>query len=612
MNWWNNLLALDWREPQLLWLCVVPFLILLLRSLCVRNRLDNYAERHLHRWVVLSQYSSLTQSLFSRTSAYVLGWILLVVAAAGPRLADSIAAEQASASHDVFVVVDISRSMRATDIEPDRLRRSRIELYEFLQQTQNARVGIIVYTASSHLLAPLTHDMSLLTAYLALLDKVPAPTYGSDHVKALSHAQTRLSGSTTPGAILWVTDGDIEMQYQQPLVELAGDLQKQDIPLFIFDVGSSEGDAIPLQDGKWLRVDSEDIVSRSQQALLKSLASQSNGAYSTVRDNASDWQALYTDGIRKRVRKTTPDEQAQTSWQEYYPYALLPAMLLLAIAWLPYPVPVQAGRLSAGITATVMIAGMLVLSTHVMADDALLRDAYQSLQTRQFADADKIYEQVSGYDGRFGQGVSIYRLGDYSGAINQFTQAALQADTDRQRAMALYNLGNAYFQTGNYKAAIRVYRDVLAYDAHFTPASKNLALSEELQKIVEIRLQQQKAKAARSGRGSRAQQSEENIAIDNNALASLDDVEDDNRQTQRLSELYETLLEKGIEYADLAAKSTDATDSYSRRQALNEAQLIMQALENRPELLWKRIFELEYGFAAPQDQPASVAGIKPW
>jgi Ca-activated chloride channel family protein len=609
----ETILSLSWREPLYFWLVLFPIFLIILRSLCARNRLDSYADRDLQRWVVITDKKFISHTIFSRTTAYIIAWTLLISAAAGPRMPANIPGQEKAVTHDIFLVVDISRSMRAVDIEPDRLRRVRIELHELLARTSNSRVGIIVYTASSHILAPLSYDMKLISSYLDLLDKVPAPTYGSNPIDALLLANRELGTTDTPSSIIWVTDGDLDADYQDKLESIAVDLKSINTPLYILDAGSVEGDAIPLDDGSWLSDAGQAVVSRSNVELLMALAAKSGGDYSPIFDDDSDWQTICDKGINSHVSSAAGSEQQdQTIWIEYYPHLLLPGIIFLIIAWIPYPVPARLLLASPRSIATILAVISISVITNVIADEDMLYDAHTALTQHKFVDAEKFYEQVQGFDGRFGQGASSYRQGDYPAAINQFTQAVLQADDDKQRAISLYNLGNAYFKTGNYKSAIQVYRDSLQYSPDFAATASNLALSEKLQKAVEVQLQQRKAKAARMGRGTRSQRVEENITINNSALASLDDTVGTESTDTPVSELYTKLLEKGIEYADLATTDTDKSDTYSRQQTILESQLAMQSLENRRELLWKRIFEIEYGFAAPMDKPANVSGVKPW
>lgn len=609
----NFIQSLHWREPLLLWVALFPLLLLALRMFCQSNRLESYAEKRLHRWVVIKQLKTPGMIIFSRMTAFVLAWLLLVIAAAGPRVAIDVAGEEKSIKQDIYLVIDLSRSMRATDIEPDRLRRSRIELYELLSRA-NAdanRFGVIVYTAGAHVLVPLTHDTKLVEYYLSLIDKIAMPTYGSDPVNALGMAFNALDNSTHPSSIIWVTDGDIEEQHTKPMDTLADKLLKSDIPLFILNAGTVEGDAIQLDSGEWLTDAGQAVVSRTNVALLKEIANKTGGGFSNITDDDSDWVELYDQGVKVHVEKAfSPGEEDSLLWREYFPYTLLPGLLFLFIALMPYSLPRMDSPLA------LKASGLLLLLTIYPYNDALaennVRQAHTSFNEQRFSESLQAYETVVGYHGRFGQGASAYRLGDYAQAINQFTQAVLQASDEQQRASALYNLANAYFKIGNYPAAIQVYGDVLHYATDMKMAKSNRALSIELQEAVELRLQQRQEKASRMGRGQRSQTASENIEITDFGVVSLDDSENQQYGENTIDSLYETLLEKGVEYADLAATDAATNDNYSREQSFSDAQLGMQTLNNQQEYLWKRLFEIDTGFAAPQDKPSSVSGVKPW
>jgi Ca-activated chloride channel family protein len=117
---------------------------------------------------------------------------LFSVSAAGPRIADKPMNAQNEIVLDVMLVVDLSQSMRATDIKPSRMRRATLEVYEFLSLAKNTRVGITVYAGRPHLFVPLTDDFSALKFYLKSLDSLQLPTLGGDASAALAFAQKEL------------------------------------------------------------------------------------------------------------------------------------------------------------------------------------------------------------------------------------------------------------------------------------------------------------------------------------------------------------------------------------------------------------------------------------
>lgn len=605
--------SLQWRDATMLWLACLPPLVYFVRLLCRQDRLTQYADKHLHCWVVINRKVPVNKRLFSRSTAYLLAWLLFSIAAAGPRLAIDIDIDETSAVQDIYLVVDVSRSMRAADREPGRLKRARIELYDLLSRTSQNRLGIIIYTASAHVLAPLTYDTNLLKYYLSKVDEISMPAYGSNPVNALKLAQKELKQHGKTASIIWVTDGDIEEQYTTPLSDLAEGLARDKITLFILNAGTVEGDAIPLAEGGWLSAEGQVVLSRSNITLLQTVAQKTGGAVSDIYDDDSDWEALYNQGIEARPGLVAPKTTtSKTSWNEYYAYALFPGLVFLFLAFMPYPLPSLQRQTAAFLFMLAASLAFPGLDARA-ADSASLSAAHESFSKNDFPAALRAYEKIRGYHGRFGQGASAYRLGDYPAAINQYTQAVLQSDDDVQRTAALYNLGNAYFNLGNYPAAIQVYRDVLQYQPEQQAARQNLSLSVKLQQGVEARIQQRRAKAARIGRGPKTQAADANIAIPDFGVVSLDDSEKAGSADERtVASLYERLLDKGIEYADLAASNVEGTDNYTRSQSLADAEANMRLLGNQYQLLWKRMFEIEAGFAAPQDKPASVRGVNPW
>jgi Ca-activated chloride channel family protein len=133
-----------------------------------------------------------------------------------------------------------------------------------------------------------------------------------------------------PAAVLWITDGDIPADQHAALQTRVQILQTAGIPLYSLGVGTEDGEAIPLPGGKWLEHDGQAVRSRHDSALLQNLSAQAGGAYSAVKDDASDWQMLYTKGIAQAF---PAQAEAGQQGQELYVWTLLAAMGLLFV-WL--------------------------------------------------------------------------------------------------------------------------------------------------------------------------------------------------------------------------------------------------------------------------------------
>lgn len=599
---------LYWSEPLWLLLALQPVIIGFFRWLHDRKQLGRYARPALHPWVVNHAHSTWRQRLLSRNSSYLAAWICIAIAAAGPRLIEEIPDNTASHGVDIMAVIDISRSMHVQDITPNRLARARQELQNLSLQLQKDRLGLVVYAAHAHQYMPLSYDKGVIRHYLDNLDNLRPPTEGSNPLEALRLAEKLLQkqdpGNKRDKAILLLSDGD----NLQAIPDL-------DTPVFILGLGSIEGDAIPGHDGNWLRDDKRVIVSRLHENELIEIAERHQGQYSRAYKDNSDWNTLYLNGIRSLTKAQRYDNDDKVSWHELYIYALLPGILLLLLSTITF----KTTRISIHSSALVMLLfGFIFMPGHyAQAND---RDsAYQAFIEKNYLSSLEQYQSIEGYAGRFGEGVNAYRLKDSAHAIAAFNQAFLNAGDDKQRATALYNLGNSHFQNGNYQAAINSYRDALIYQPDSYPAQRNMAFSQDLHATVQKRLARLQ-KLLNPGRGPRQAKTDANTEIGDDASVSVDENNDvleqeNNNETDYISTLPEDLILKGIEHARLASKDIASPASAIRQHRTGSSsvsRLQLELIKDDQEKFWNRIMEVEEGFPAPLDRPRHIKGVQAW
>jgi Ca-activated chloride channel family protein len=599
---------LYWREPLWLLLALQPFAVMWLRSLMRRRQTTRYAEPALQPWAVVHQREGFASRLFSKNGAYIAAWCLLAIAAAGPRLPLEIIGEQEAQDANIMLVVDISRSMSAADVRPNRLRRAQIELEELLTRAEGLRLGVIVYAARAHLYVPPTADHDALRFYLASLDALTPPTQGSRPGEALALAYEELRAAPGKSAVILVTDGD----FTAPEKNTVDIFSRAQLPIYVLGTGSIEGDAIPYGN-EWLTHDGQAVISRLNEAALRELAHATGGVYSPARDDDSDWAALYDYGIAKRFAAPPRDlDDTRTVWRELYAWPLLPGLVLLWYALLPFRMTLR--RMPVALLAPIL----LLPYPHQDAQAAeSATQAYEYFAQGNFAAALATYKNLTGFDARLGEGVSGYRLNDYAGAVRQFQQAVLEANTDTERGMALFNLGNGYFQLGDYKAAATVFQDALLYRPAHAQSRHNLDFSRALQQAVEERLQRA-GETRRAGSGPQRATPSESLAVSGDASLTLDDEAEP--KTPPLPELpattggdMEALIARGLAHVRLAAEATGQEAASARRTAdIARAQQQMEALQDTQPLLWKRLFEMEEGFDAPLAAPREVPGVSPW
>ncbi len=619
-----------WREPLWLLLGIQPLLLIMMRKLFNRNRLSKYASLHLQPWVISSKHQSILQRLLSRDSAYILAWLLIAAAVAGPRSPLSTEGLNLRPGSDIMIVVDISRSMSVADVLPNRLRRASLEIKELLGHTRGDRLGLIVYGAHAHVFVPITSDLEVIDYYLRFMHKLIAPTRGSNLVEALELARDKLAGSSRDTSIILMTDGDLDNNdiQQSSLNKIADQLKKQGTPLYIIGMASLEGDAITLPGGGWLQYNGRPVISVMDEDLLQGLASKTGGGFSRVQDDNSEWIDIYDNGIARQSRSIPADEGAdKVSWIEHYPWLLFPGILLLFISLNPYRVCLTIAQ--SGTHALLMIILVpILLSAHVDAyagnvDPATERKAYQAYLDGNYPRASSLYEQIDAYVGRFGEAASQYRMGNYRRAVQHFSVAVMMAETDQQRAAALYNLGNSQFKLGDYAGAIRIYKDVLIYRPGHKGTLTNLRFSQALLKEIAIR-QSYSGKTTRMGAGPHSALADGAVDVNDGGSVSIDDSEDkgsddDTPIEATLADLNEqqlaALIQQGLDHIRLAAGNQPdiRRDKGRQRQlSLPAAKRLMAQMSDDQPRLWKRLFELEEGYPAPLSRPETIPGVIPW
>ena len=622
-----SLTNLDWREPLWLLLLLQPVIVFLLQRLKSSNQLNRYAEKKLHQWVSSPNPRSVTQRIIKRNYFFVVAWVLFSFAMAGPRTVQHQPGNINQSRLDVMLVVDISRSMQAVDVKPERLKRAQIELYELLRLAKGQRFGMVVYSARPHLYFPLTADRSVSEFYLKSLDSIRLPTQGSDVIAALMRAKDELTdNSKNQQAIVLITDGDFDIteKNQQQLTDVLLGLKSKDIPVFILGVGSVEGDAIPVSDGSWLMENDNAIVSRMNESILEQMADRTGGLFSRVEDDNSDWQLLYGSGLSLLASPlNVKHEQQDVIWKEYYPWLLVPGCLLFFIVSLPFSLKLKKlGNSRIKLLMVVYLVPFLMLflsyQRPVFASESQqLRDAGLNFQQENYSGALEQYKNLNGYQARFGEGASRYRIGDYSGAVRQFAQAVLEGDKERQRVQALYNLANSYYQLGNYQTAIEVYDDVLRYNPADRASHKNRNVSIILLQQIEAR--QKLEQAARVGGGAKSGAVAEGESLTESSRVSISDDVDSDKQRATIPLLpdlsnkeFERLIEKGIKYAKHSASGATISHQPDWQQQQSEARFLMQSLEDNHSKHLQRLFEMEEGFAAPVEDAVNLPGVKPW
>lgn len=612
------------REPLWLLLAFAPLLLVSVASVLKHKRANAYAEPKFNDWVLTANTRE-HKHRYRQLLFIQLAWLAFAIAIAGPRLPEKIHDTEQQYNKDALVVLDVSLSMSARDLQPSRLERAKLELLDLVDRMENMRLGIVVYAAKPHLLTPPTSDKQVIKYYIQSLRTQLLPTEGSSTFAAIKYGIQRLAQKQT-GAIILVTDGEVNLaatDLSHSLSQLTSLVKKSNITIYTLGVGTAQGAPLLSAQSGWLEHEERAIVSQLNESLLIDIASLGNGEYSPLTDDDSDWVQLYDNGIAKLNYQSADDKLIEnTLWQEKYHWFVIAGTIFLLLGlWQPRLRQTKDHPTSNKLRATtsIIIFSCLILSLSLnttnptFAADNDYSLAYDLYLQGDYQAARDSFARVAGYAARFAEGNMSYQLEQYQVAIPAFIQATLDADNDAQRVSAIFNLANCYFKLEQYSKAERLYQDVLRYRADYTPAEVNLKYATELKREAQGT---QKIIAKSQGRGPGTADAPDDMDITTGKL-TLGDSEQSgaDRDRDRLEQIPGASLQEELAHSTPASEKVEQNEDLSWTYDISNLEQLQQRnprIHTDQSIIWQRVFESEEDFEAAQDKPSTLPGVKPW
>ncbi len=231
---------------------------------------------------------------------------------------------------DILVVLDVSRSMLARDVGPNRLARAKADLLDLVNTLAGDRIGLIAFRARAVLLCPLTTDYRFFQSVLDSTSPASAPPGPTDIGHALEKALDHLQHQPTAAGqtVLLLTDGEDLSQRAETAVRK---LREAGIPLFTVGYGTPAGDIIPEEDESPLKYQGELVRTRLESQNLKQWAEMTGGAYWPVGAFHANLGELYQSHLRRKTARNGEETIVRRSVERFH-WFLLPAFLCLLAA----------------------------------------------------------------------------------------------------------------------------------------------------------------------------------------------------------------------------------------------------------------------------------------
>ena len=588
------------------WILLIPIAILLIfifkRRLLTIGNWEKLIDKRLLPYVMSrsqlsdNQYKWWLISLIS---------VLSIIALAGPTW-ERIEQPSFRTDQSLVIALDLSRSMNAQDITPNRLTRAKLKILDILERRQGAQVALIVYSANAFTVTPLTSDTDTIIALINSIDTSIMPSRGSYPALAIDKGLQLLNqASVSNGEIILVTDGGITSDS----FSSAQKLRDEGYRLSALGIGSMNGAPIPKETGGFITDNTGQItISRLEVDDLKDLVEIGGGSYTSITSNDQDIDTLLSE-VYSAVRESD-DSITTDQWKEFGPWLLLIVVpfgsLLFRKGWV-----------------FVFLLTIMPIDNSVYAldwNDLWKTRDQQGKEAMESGDYDKAIEL---FEDSEWLAAAHYKAGNYRQSANGYNN---NSNIDH-----LYNHANSLAKIGQFEEAIENYEKVIAEEPNAEDALYNLNLLKDLlsenQSSEENNDDGQSSEEASTGEQSQQQNGDESEQSDNegNSKTGDSDDESDANPNQKLSneediEAIEKELERAAEEnSNQEPQQEDNNESgLEGRMAQEQQQAMEQWLRRIPDDpggLLRRKFRYQYqrqGIDQDGNQIWPNEGAQPW
>ena len=309
MNW-NY--PFDTTEFFFIFFFLIAYITYIIRTIRVARQLKTTA-----RTIIIK--------LFLRSITFV----LLIISLLGPSFGEDDQEVQAKGK-DIFLLVDLSKSMDATDVNPTRLEKVKFEMNRFIENEKSSRIGIIVFSNDAFIQVPLTYDGAALELFIQSLQTDLLPKSGTNICAAAELAYSKLMNGTDPVSrsktMVLFTDGENKTDCNR---RLYNNLRRFGIGVYIVGVGTKSGISIQANGKPLMDENDQLVISKLDEVFLNTLSKNTNGKYYQLNNAKNEVAQMMTDV--SQADGTLVDSRMVTVVSNKYYYFLGAALILILL-----------------------------------------------------------------------------------------------------------------------------------------------------------------------------------------------------------------------------------------------------------------------------------------
>lgn len=313
---------------QLLYLLIIPLIGFYFYVRKKKSLLKLFAEEKLHS-ELLSQ-----KSFYKDTLKFILIIVatgLVIISLASPQVGTKLE-EVKQVGIDIYIALDVSLSMKAEDLKPNRLEQAKNEIASLMKKLEGDRIGLIIFAGQSYIQFPLTADYSAANLFLSAVDFNSIPQPGTAVGSAINLAVNSFDKkSSTKKVIIVITDGE---DHEGDVMQAVENAASEEIKIYTIGMGSVTGAPIPVYDnGRQIDYKKDGsgsiVLTKLDETTLKEIAAKGGGKYFHALGFQNELEQIFDE--LSQIEKSEYGSKRISDYEDKYFYFLIPALILLLL-----------------------------------------------------------------------------------------------------------------------------------------------------------------------------------------------------------------------------------------------------------------------------------------
>ncbi len=473
---------MSFLHPEFIYFMLPPFVVLFALLLTQKESHEHFFSQEVMDKL---RVHANTLTLKARNALFFLMGLLMILALAQPVIKEGFIEVKAK-SADILIALDISDSMLAQDIYPNRLEAAKQKALELIQLAPNERIGVMAFAKNSYLVSPLSFDHSVVRFLLSQLNTDSITEKGTGFLNLLDVVEKSIENEGKKYLLILSDGGD-----SGDFTEEIQSAKEKNIEVYILGIATPKGSPVRLNNGNFIKYKGDIIVSKLNEK-IEAFATATGGVYIKNTTSDADIKTMIAQMQSKGEKKELKSQKIQKYIPLfYYPAGLALLLLLIATSSMSKR---EAVHLPSAFTLFALLFATVPAKAGIF-DFLDLKEAKEAYTAGDFEKSAKIYENYAQSTkdphGDYNEANALYKQGKYTQALEAYERANF---TDKEnQAKKLANMGNAHTKLATQEElqkALKAYEESLKIKED-KQTRENL---EEVKKFLEKQKQEEKKK----------------------------------------------------------------------------------------------------------------------